>query len=85
LEGHPAVLKMKIHFGDSEGDDDKDHDVDDDDDDGDGDDGDYGDDDDGDDDDGDDDDAKPLEVGHQVSHCQRSELSLRFSRQLVAP
>ena len=45
------------------------------------------DDDDGDDDDddADDDDAKPLEAGHQVSHCQRSELSLRFSRQLVAP
>ena len=35
--------------------------------------------------DGDDDDAKPPEVGHQVCHCQQSELSLRFSRQLVAP
>ena len=35
--------------------------------------------------DNDDDDGKPLEVGHQVSHYQRSELSLRFSRQLVAP
>ena len=31
------------------------------------------------------DDVKPLEVEHQVSHYQRSELSLRFSRQLVAP
>ena len=44
-----------------------------------------GDGDDGNDNDVDDDDGKPLEVGHQVSHCQRSELSLRFSRQLVAP
>ena len=70
MEGHPAVLKMKIQSGNGEGDDDNDNDVDDDVDD---------------DDDGDDDDGKPLEVGHQVSHCQRSELSLRFSRQLVAP
>ena len=66
---------------------DDDHDGDGDDDD--GDDGDDdGDDDDDDDDDGtdnDDDDGKPLEVGHQVSHYQRLELSLRFSRQLVAP
>ena len=65
-------MKMKIQSGDGVGDDGNDNDADDDDDD----------------DDGTDDndvDAKPLEVGHQVSHYQRSELSLRFSRQLVAP
>ena len=75
------VLKIKIQSSNGVGDDGNDNDADDDGDD----DDDDGDDDDDDGTDNDDDDGKPLEVGHQVSHYQRSELSLRFSRQLVAP